>query len=105
MTSAPAEPDAVPTLRHRLEDAATGALIWLALRLPYRSRVPAFGWFSRTVLGPLAMNRRVRENLLHVFPDLPRAEIRRICRSVADNFGRSFIELHSGPVFAARAAT
>lgn len=101
MTTAPTK----PTMRHRLEDAATGALIWLAKRLPYHRRVPAFGWFSRTVLGPLAMNRRVRANLRHVFPDMPEAEIRQICRGVADNFGRSFIELHSGPDFAARAAT
>jgi len=105
MTAAPAKPNTSPTLRHRIEDGATGALIWLAKRLPYHLRVPAFGWFSRTVLGPLAMNRRVRANLRYVFPDLSRAEVRQICRSVADNFGRSFIELHSGPEFAARAAT
>lgn len=100
----PSSPD-TPTLRHRIDDAATAAIIGVMRLLPYRWRVPAMGWFSRTVLGPLALNRRVRENLRHVFPDLPPAEVRRICREVADNFGRSFIELHSGPEFARFAAT
>jgi len=73
--------------------------------LPYRRRVPAMGWFSRTILGPLAMNRRTRANLALIFPDMPEPEVRRICRAVADNFGRSFIELHAGPKFAELAAT
>ena len=94
-----------PSFRHRLEDRATGAIIGFMRLLPYRWRVPAMGWFSRVVLGPLAMNARTRENLKFVFPDLPRAEVNRICRDVADNFGRSVIEIHSGAEFARFAAT
>lgn len=94
-----------PSFRHRLEDAGTALIVGAMKLLPYRWRVPAMGWFSRTVLGPTAMNRRVRDNLAHVFPELPRSEVKRICREVADNFGRSFIELHSGPEFARFAAT
>ena len=105
MPRAAAPTDAPVALRHRIEDGATALVIGTARLLPYRWRVPAMGAFSRFVLGPLAMNRRIRANLRHVWPDLPRADIRRICHEVADNFGRSLIELHSGPEFARHAAT
>lgn len=109
MTRIPdADPDPTPdrlSFRQWLEDRAGALIIAAVRRLPYRWRVPTMGWFSRTFLGPTAMNRRVRDNLSHVFPDLPEAEVRRICREVADNFGRSLIELHSGPEFARFAAT
>jgi Lauroyl/myristoyl acyltransferase len=108
MTSTPvAEPDQKParlSFRHWIEDRATTTVIGAAKLLPYRWRVPAMGWFCRRVLGPIVLNRRVRENLRHVFPDMPEAEVRQVCRDVADNFGRSLIELHSGPEFARFAA-
>jgi KDO2-lipid IV(A) lauroyltransferase len=92
------------SLRHWLEDRAAGLLIGALKRLPYERRVPAMGWVARRIMGPLVLNRRVRANLAHVFPDLPRTEVQRICGGVADNFGRTFIEIHSGAEFAARAA-
>lgn len=92
------------TLTHRLQDAATGAVIGLARLLPYRPRLAVMGWFGHAVLGPLGLNRRIRANLRHVMPDLPEPEIRRICRAVGDNFGRAFIELHSPADFLPRAA-
>ena len=94
-----------PTLRHRIEDMATAAIIRGVRLLPYRKRLAAMSWIFRRILGPLALNRRVRENLALVLPDLTPAEVRTICTSVADNFGRSFIELHSGTEFARFAAT
>ena len=93
------------SLRHWAEDRTLGALVWLAKRLPYARRVAAMGWFGRCILGPLTFNRRIRANLAHVFPTMPRAEVKAICRSVGDNFGRALIELHSGPEFARHAAT
>lgn len=93
------------SVRHWLEDRAIGAIIGAARLLPYRQRVRAMGWFSRAVLAPVALNHRTRANLHHVFPDLSAADVRRICRDVADNFGRSLIELHSGAEFARYAAT
>ncbi len=93
------------SLRHRIEDRAGAAVIGAVRLLPYRWRIPAMGWFFRRVLGPLALNRRVRDNLAHVFPDLPAAEVKRLCAEVCDNFGRSLIELHSGAEFARHAAT
>ncbi|PWE28276.1 lauroyl acyltransferase [Pararhodobacter marinus] len=90
------------SFRHRIEDRASAAVVGAAKLLPYERRVPAMGWFARTILGPLALNRRTRANLKHVYPDMPPAEIRRICRDVADNFGRSLIEINSGREFAER---
>lgn len=93
------------SVRHWIEDRATGTIIGTVKLLPYRWRVPAMGWFIRAIIAPLILNHRTRNNLRYVFPDLPPAEVRRICREVADNFGRSFIELHSGAEFARFAAT
>ena len=93
------------SFRHWVQDRASAAIIGTVMLLPYRRRVPAMGWFSRTVLGPLAMNRRIRRNLAYVFPDMPKTQVRQICRAVADNFGRALIELHSGREFARFAAT
>ncbi|GAB4269040.1 MAG: lysophospholipid acyltransferase family protein [Pararhodobacter sp.] len=92
------------SFRHWIEDRATALIVGLLRRVPYERRIPAMGWFARRVLGPVVLDRRVRANLRYVFPDLPEAEVRRICRGVADNFGRTFMEIHSGAEFAARAA-
>jgi KDO2-lipid IV(A) lauroyltransferase len=73
--------------------------------LPYNWRVPLCGWIFAHVVSPYAgYGARVRENLAFVWPDLPKAEVRRMVRAVTDNVGRSFIEMYSGPAFAARAA-
>jgi KDO2-lipid IV(A) lauroyltransferase len=94
-----------PTLSHRLVDAASAAIIALALRIPYDRRLPAMGWVARRLIGPLAgAHRRIAGNLAHVWPDLPPGDRRRIEAEVLDNFGRATIEVFSGPDFAARAA-
>ncbi len=103
MSDAPAP--ARLSFRHWVEDRAEAAIFRAILVLPYRRRIPAMGWFSRTILGPLAMNRRIKANLAYVFPDMPQAQVKQICRDVADNFGRSLIELHSGAEFARFVAT
>ncbi|WP_209425731.1 lysophospholipid acyltransferase family protein [Pararhodobacter sp. SW119] len=91
--------DAVPaSLGHRLQDRAIGVLIALLLRLPYRRRVALMGWIVSRLVAPLAgWRKRVRANLAHVFPDLPRAEVERIARRVPENVGRTVMELFSGP--------
>jgi KDO2-lipid IV(A) lauroyltransferase len=79
------------------------ALLALLLLLPYRWRVPATGWITARLVSPLAgWNRRIRDNLAHVRPDLPEEEVRRIVRAVPDNAGRTLIEMYSGAAFAAR---
>ncbi len=79
-------------------------LIGLALLMPYRLRIPMAGWMVSRLVAPLAgYSARVRENLAHVLPDLPRAEVRRLMRAVPDAAGRNMIEMYSGDAFKARA--
>ncbi|EEW24090.1 lysophospholipid acyltransferase family protein [Rhodobacter ferrooxidans] len=85
-----------------LQDRALRGLIRLLLWLPYRVRVPLCGWMMAQLIAPLAgYRRRVRKNLARVMPDLPPDEVRRLCRAVPDNVGRTIIELYSGAEFVA----
>jgi Kdo2-lipid IVA lauroyltransferase/acyltransferase len=91
--------------RHWMQDRFLRGLIWALLRMPYRFRVPLCGWAVAHVIAPFAgYDRRVRENLAAVLPDLDATEVRRLVRAVPDNVGRSIIEIYSGADFAARAA-
>jgi KDO2-lipid IV(A) lauroyltransferase len=91
-------------LRHWLQDRFLRGLIWVLMRLPYRLRVPLCGWAVAHLVAPLAGYRaRVRDNLAHVLPDLPRAEVERMARTVPDNVGRTVIEIYSGAEFIAHA--
>lgn len=79
-------------------------LIGATLAVPYRWRVPAMGWLVSRVVAPLAgLRRRVRDNLALVCPEMPAAEVNRLCRAVPDNAGRTLIELYSGAEFLRRA--
>jgi KDO2-lipid IV(A) lauroyltransferase len=90
-------------LDHWLQDRLIVALIWVLLRLPYRVRVPLCGWVMTWVIAPLAgYRRRIRDNLALILPDLPAAEVRRMCRAVPDNVGRTIIEMYSGAEFVAQ---
>jgi KDO2-lipid IV(A) lauroyltransferase len=81
-------------------DLAVRGLIRLALALPYRVRVPFMGWVMARVVAPIAgYDKRVRDNLALVRPDLPEAEVKRMMRRVPDNFGRALIEIYSGQAF------
>lgn len=79
-------------------------MIGTALVLPYETRVRGMGWLMSNVLAPIAgFRKRVRENLLHVRPDLPEQEVHRLSRVVPDNVGRTLIEIYSGDEFVTRA--
>ncbi|WP_347268568.1 lysophospholipid acyltransferase family protein [Paracoccus sp. (in: a-proteobacteria)] len=92
-----------PDLRDRLANGAFLALMAVARVLPYRLRIPAMGWFFARVLGPLAgWRRRIRANLALARPDLSPREVRRLCREVPDNAGRSLAEIYAGDEFTAR---
>ena len=85
-------------------NAVARGLIGLMLALPYPTRVRLMGWIVSRLVAPLAgLNRRVRRNLAIACPDLPEAEVRRLCRAVADNAGRTLIEIYSGRPFQDRA--
>ncbi|MHC9234245.1 lysophospholipid acyltransferase family protein [Pseudooceanicola sp. 502str34] len=80
-------------------------LIGLTKLLPYETRVPLVGWCVSRIVAPLAgYDRRIRENLALVWPDLPEAEIKRLQREVPDNAGRTLAELYSTDEFKARLA-
>ncbi len=86
-----------------LLNAVVHGLIRGALRLPYARRIPLAGWVMSRVLAPLAgYDRRIRDNLALVCPDLPEAEVRRLQRAVPDNAARSWMEMYSGAEFIAR---
>ena len=87
-----------------LQNLVLRGAIRLALALPYESRVRFMGALVSQVIAPLAgFRRRIRKNLAHTCPELPREEINRLCRAVPNNVGRTLIEIYSGPEFVARA--
>lgn len=101
----PATEPARLSLPDRLADSAFRLLIGAARALPYERRVPLVGWVFAHVIAPAAgYRRRVRDNLALIFPDMPRAEVRRLCRAVPDNIGRGLVELYSPDEFIARVA-
>jgi KDO2-lipid IV(A) lauroyltransferase len=80
-------------------------LIGASRLLPYGWRVPAMGWLAARVMAPLArFDARVRDNLALALPDLPAAEVGRLCRAVPDNAGRYLAELYAGREFFDRTA-
>lgn len=88
----------------RLRNIALQGLIGLLLTLPYTWRVPLCGWVMAYVIAPLAgYDKRVRENLALILPDLPPKEVKRMTRAVPRNVGRTLIEIYSGAEFVARA--
>lgn len=106
-TSAPQAPGGgrVGTWRQWLSNLLFRSLIGLALLVPYRWRVPLMGWLVSRVVAPfVGFRKRIRANLALVMPDLPGAEVERLCRAVPDNAGRTLIEIYSGAQFAERAS-
>jgi KDO2-lipid IV(A) lauroyltransferase len=86
-----------------LVDRAIRTLISALRLLPYGRRIAAMGWVTAHIAAPLAgWDRRIRENLAHVLPELPADEVRRLVRAVPDNAGRTLMEIYSGAEFAAR---
>ncbi len=74
--------------------------IALALALPYRRRVAFMGWVMARVAAPIAgWDKRVRDNLALIHPEMSEPEVQRLMRRVPDNFGRSLIEIYSGAEF------
>jgi KDO2-lipid IV(A) lauroyltransferase len=89
----------------QLSNLAIRAVIGAALLVPYRLRVPMVGWIVSRLFAPIAgWQRRVRDNLALVCPDLPEAEVKRLMRAVPDNAGRTLIEIYSGRAFTSRFA-
>jgi KDO2-lipid IV(A) lauroyltransferase len=87
-----------------VQNALARGILGLALALPYPLRVALVGWIVVTVVAPFAgWKTRILNNLDYAMPEVPVAEKRRIARGVADNFGRTLIEIYSGEAFVERA--
>jgi len=88
-----------------LTNLAMRACIGLALLLPYTARVRFMGWMVSHIVARLAgFDKRVKANLAMARPDLSQTEVAHICRAVANNAGRTLIEIYSGEEFKNRAA-
>ncbi|WP_417247729.1 lysophospholipid acyltransferase family protein [Celeribacter sp.] len=81
------------------------ALIGIAKSLPYKQRLGFIGSVTSRVISPLAgYDKRVRENLALVMPELTEAEVKHLMRAVPENAGRTLAEVFSGSEFKARAS-
>ncbi|SLN45664.1 lipid A biosynthesis lauroyl acyltransferase [Roseovarius albus] len=89
--------------RDRMVGMAMYAPIAFAMLLPYRWRIAFIGWITSRIVAPIASyDKRIRENLSYVLPDLPEEEIRHLTRAVPDGAGRNMIELYSHKAFTER---
>ncbi|MEP2027923.1 MAG: lysophospholipid acyltransferase family protein [Paracoccaceae bacterium] len=83
---------------------AARGLFKVLLLLPYDTRIRTMGWLmSRVVAFPTGLTTRIRKNLQLACPELPEAEVKRLCRAVPDNAGRTLMEFYSGAEFVERA--
>ena len=93
-------------LRDFVVNALLRGMLLIAAAVPYNWRIRAIGWITARIVAPIAgYDRRIRENLALVLPDLPEAEVARLCRHVPDNAGRTLAEVYSGEGFVRRAMT
>ncbi|WP_170428911.1 lysophospholipid acyltransferase family protein [Ruegeria arenilitoris] len=73
--------------------------------LPYERRIAAMGAIVRSLAPVVGITKRVRRNLELTCPELPEAEMQRICRAVPDNAGRAIMEHFSPEGFTKRQST
>ena len=76
------------------------ALLAAAARLPYRARLAFGSALMRTIVAVKPkLRNRVENNLRLVLPELPARDRRRVRSGMADNFGRTIVEILSNPEF------
>ncbi|WP_170399911.1 lysophospholipid acyltransferase family protein [Ruegeria arenilitoris] len=73
--------------------------------LPYERRIAMMGAIVRSLAPVVGITKRVRRNLELTCPELPEAEMQRICRAVPDNAGRAIMEHFSPEGFTKRQST
>lgn len=92
------------SIADRVQNFFARTVLGGALLLPYALRVRLVGSVFARIVAPLAgWNTRVLNNLSYVYPDMPPDRQRQIARAVADNVGRTLIEIYSGEGFVAHA--
>ncbi len=101
----PVRGDAEASWSDWAQDRILRGLIAGAGALPWGARLAMMGWTVSRVIAPLAGYRsRAMANLAHVWPEMDRAERRRIADAVADNAGRTMIENYDPQGLLARMA-
>ncbi|MGR3661958.1 MAG: lysophospholipid acyltransferase family protein [Paracoccaceae bacterium] len=84
-------------------DVLARGLLGVALLLPYKVRIPFFGWVMTYLVSPVAgYKERINWNLDHVYPDIDAKKRKRILRGAPDNAGRTLIEIYSAKSFIKR---
>jgi KDO2-lipid IV(A) lauroyltransferase len=64
--------------------------------LPFGARRELGAFVVARIMSPIVGHRRrIRDNLAHVMPDLPKDEVDRLLREVPANIGRTIAELYS----------
>jgi KDO2-lipid IV(A) lauroyltransferase len=87
-------PEQRPSLRHRLEHAAVGAVIGIVRLLPMTAVLATGSLLGWAFHAFDAGHRRLAvENLQHAFPRRSRVECRRITRRMFEHFGRLLMVL------------
>ena len=77
-----------PQFRHYLEFAAIWSIYAVMIRMPVNTASNLLGKLGRAIGPRLWLSDRVRENILHVWPDMPKDQIEEIVLGVWDNFSR-----------------
>ena len=91
-------------LGHYLVNVTLHALLGFAHLFPYKYRIPLMGWLVSRIVAPLAgYDKRVRDNLQMVCPDLTKDVVQDLIHTVLDNSGRTLMEITSGSEFIERA--
>ncbi len=90
------EPKPPIKLKHRLEYGIFISLVYILRALPFRYRSAFMASIMAHVIAPLAgYTKRVRQNLDHVWPDLPAQERDTLVKEIIKHFGRTICELFS----------
>lgn len=83
-------------LYYRFEYGCISAVLGLLSVLPFETRRRVSGWIFSRIVAPLARyDRRIRDNLANVRPELTEAEVEAHVREVPYNVGQTLSELFS----------
>ncbi len=80
--------------RYGIEYSLVRVFLGVLKVLPFKQRVKYGGAFlGKLIANAKPARERIEHNLHEIYPDMTRAEIRKLTKAVGDNFGRSFVEI------------
>ena len=87
-------------LREYIQSLALRGLLGSMKALPFSLRLKTIGFITSRVIAPLAgYDKRIKENLALVMPNLPNRMVRALMREVPASAGRTLAEVYSGLEF------